>query len=283
MSDPPIEELPILRELGDDLKHAFRTNEAAAARHSITPLRPPRRLLGAGGLGAAVTCGVVIAFALGLQGGSPKPASARAALLQAAVAAAQHPVPFPADTQFYYLRYVTNGLTVVRAESTGPLAIGELRTLPKAHVSVESELWSSADHPGAIKSRILSIEFETQAGRRLWERLGRPSFLPAGAQTIQHPATGRYLLGNIDLTRRQLLEMPTDPRMLYEPAVPSGGVTSRGFHRDQRHVAQPAGPPWAKKRALSDACTSARRNPYRTSTRQCGPPWDRGRVRPRWR
>jgi hypothetical protein len=141
MSNPLLDELPILRELGDDLKAAFRAHGTAPP--SPQPRARSRWLLGVGGLAAAAV-GAVVAFVFGIQGGSTSPSSATAALVQAATAAAVQHVPFPRDDQFYYLRSVSTGFEVIRSNPTTPLPLS-MRALPKAEVTIEQQLWFSAD------------------------------------------------------------------------------------------------------------------------------------------
>jgi hypothetical protein len=231
MSNPSLDELPILRELGDDLKNAFRAGEATAKPRSRRPRVRSRWLLGVGGLATAAV-GAVLAFVVGVQGGSPSLPSATAALVQAAAAAEVHPVPFPRDDQFYYVRSVSTGLQVIRSNPTTPL-LSSMLALPKAAVTIESRLWFSADRTGVTKSRLVSVRFRTTADRRLWERLGRPSFAPQGPArgptAIAPLGHGHYLLGNLELARRQLLATSTEPRTLYARLYAAGGSPAEVF------------------------------------------------------
>ncbi len=232
MSNPLLDELPILRELGDDLKAAFRAHETAAAPASAQPHMRSRWLLRAGSLAAAAAA-VVIAVVLGFQGGGTAPQSATAALLQVAAAASTHPVLFPRDDQFYYLSSVSTGFEVIRSDPT-TLLPSSARALPKAVVTIERQQWFSADRTGVTKSRVISVRFPSATARQLWARLGRPSFTPpqgpnSGLTAIAPLGRGRYLLGNIELTRRQLLATSTNPPNLYARLYAAGGSPAEVF------------------------------------------------------
>jgi hypothetical protein len=227
MFDPSVDELPILRELGDDLKASFRAHEATARQAPRQPRLRSRWLVGAACLAAGAVA-AAIAFIFGVQGGSPTPPSATAALIQAAAVAEHRPVPFPGDNQFYYVRTVTAELQIIRAQLTTPLA-PSARPVPTAVMTVGTQLWFSANRTGVTKGRVISVKFQTAAARRLWERLGRPSFPPPPGGAISPLGRGRYLLGNIELTRRQLLATSTDPRVLYAKLYAAGGSPAEVF------------------------------------------------------
>lgn len=227
MSDPSFDELPILRELGDDLNASFRAREATARLGPDQPRMLSRWILGAGGLAAAVAV-VAIALILGVQGGSPTPPSATAALVQAAAVAEHRPVPFPGNNQFYYVRSLTTQLQLIRAHSTTPLALSG-RPVPTAVETLGTQLWISANRTGVTKGRVISVKFPTAAARRLWKRLGRPPFAPPPGGAISPLGGGRYLLGNIKLTRQQLLATSTDPHVLYAKLYAAGGSPAEVF------------------------------------------------------
>lgn len=216
MPEQLLDELPILRELGEDLKAAFQTREIPARDRRFVPPGPAGWLLSAAGAAAAVA-GVVIAFVLGFQGGSPTPPSATAALYQAADAATRHPQPFPRDDQFWYIRSIDTSLIPVRKDPLSPLTLRQLRSLPHAIVTSEGQTWYSADRVGRTTSNVISVKFPTKAARRRWERLGQPSFGgPPGFPSRIAPVGNRmYLLGNIALTREQLLATSPNPHTLY--------------------------------------------------------------------
>ena len=237
MPDSPLryDDLPILRELGDDLKAAFRTAPTGA--------RPPRRMraartrswLGAGVLAAAVVIVAVIAVVnFEIDGAQLSPATAKAAqvLSQAASAAESRPVAFPHDHQFYYVRSVATFLEPITAHPTSPLRRDQLRPLPRALVTVGQQTWTSASRTGVTEWRVISVKFPTPAARKDWKRVGRPSLLanPPGPTAIAPLGHERYLVGNIELTRRELLDFPTSPHTIYQRLLRAGhGSTAEVF------------------------------------------------------
>jgi hypothetical protein len=229
------DDLPILRELGDDLKAAFRTAPPAA--------RSPRRMrraqarrrswLRAGVLAAAVGIVAVIAV-VNFDGAQLSPATAKAAqvLRQAASAAESGSVAFPHDHQFYYVRSVATFLQPITAHPTTPLREGQVRRLLRALVTVQQRTWTSASRTGATETRLISVKFPTPAARKQWQQLGRPSLLaaPPGPTAIGSLGRGRYLVGNIELTRRELLDFPTNPHAIYRRLLQAGhGSTAEVF------------------------------------------------------
>lgn len=237
MPDQLLDELPILRELGDDLKAAFRASEPTRRGLARLPRSSRRLLLSAAGL-VAVAAGVAAGFVLGFQGGSSTPASATAALLEAAQSAAHRPQPFPTNSQFWYLRSQTTVWAPILAglpfHCCTPEQAKRLRAVPKARVTSETQSWISPDRAGLEKIRVVSVHFPSAAARRRWERLGRPSFLPMEFPTptvkLAPVGKGIYLLGNLELTRDQLLAAPTDPHKLYRRLYAAGnGTTAEVF------------------------------------------------------
>lgn len=226
MTEPGTHDLPILRELGQDLARAFHAKEAAARRTVPRRLRP---LLRRGAL-LAVAAGTLTAVIVSAQSGGPPAASASAVLTQAAATAERHAVPFPADNQYYHLRYLVRGVAVIRAHPDQLLRLAALRSAQTASVTLEGQVWSSATRPGTATTRLVSIGFPTAAARQLWERLGRPALVPPEVtSTLSAPGHGTYLLGNLSLTRRQLLAVSTDPHALYARLYEAGGSAAEVF------------------------------------------------------
>lgn len=205
--------LPIVRELGDDLRAAFERNEhQARAFVSAVPKRR-RWLLPAGGLVAAAAVAGVLALTSGIDNGhvTPAPATAAEALRQAAAAAEDHAAPFPRDDQFFYVRSRTTNLTV-------PASSDQADTLPTALVTKQRSIWTSVDRRGRLEERIVATKFATEAERQKWERAGRPVLgaTPATGHPLSIAPTRTYRLGTIELTRPQMLGFPTDPRVIYQ-------------------------------------------------------------------
>lgn len=205
MPDPTRElaQLPIVRELGVDLRAAY-------GRHEHAPVRRRRRraLVIAGALSAAAA----VAFALvsGLDRGhvSPAPASAAQALAWAASAAESGPAPFPRDDQFFYVHSrATNLVTQASAAESGQS--------PAALVTKDRRIWTSVRRMGRLRERVIKTTFPVPADRREWTRQGMSSpGLPADG--IRIPPSKRYHLGDSALTRRQLLAYPPNPATIYD-------------------------------------------------------------------
>jgi hypothetical protein len=199
-----LEDVPILAELGNQLKAGFRRQEAR---------RPPSAgRLAAVAASAALTVIALLAWGVGGGGFVSSEASAAAALRAAADAAARQPA-FSRPNEFFFISWRSTGLVPVRTHADEPLSRAEL-SLPKALVSTEtSERWSPT-RVGEISTRLLRVSFPTAAARTLWERLGRPplgGILGASAIT---PVTS-IALNPQTLTLAQIAALPTDPSRLY--------------------------------------------------------------------
>ncbi len=189
----------------------------AAARGSRSGA--PRRHRGGGSSGVAS----------GLPGRAGSAEGANAALLQAADAAALHPLPFPRDDQFYYVHSITTTSELIRRRALTLLPIGGAAG-PRAIVTLDQQLWYSAARGGREESRAVSVQFPTALARRLWERLGLPPLAgPSGTQAVAPTGRGRYLIGNLELTRAQVYALPLDPRALYARLYAAGGSPSEVF------------------------------------------------------
>jgi hypothetical protein len=214
------EDLPILRELGDDLSAAFdRTGHQPRA--GITIARPRRhRRLAAGLVAAAAVAALALMTGLDRRVG-PEPATAAQMLRKAATAAEAQPAPFPRDDQFFYVRSRTTTLVA-------PAAIDQADTLPTALVTKDRSIWTSVDRSGRLEERILATKFATEAERQKWQRAGRPTLgaTPATERPISIGPSERYRLGTIELTREEMLAFPTDPRTIFDRL--HGRVGGRG-------------------------------------------------------
>jgi hypothetical protein len=221
MPDTPatFEHLPILRELGDDLSAAFDRNERQP------PASWPARmrwgwLLPAGIATAAAVAALALVTGLNWRGG-PESATAAQVLREAATAAEDQPAPFPRDDQFFYVRSRTTNLVA-------PASIEQAESLPTALVTKDRSIWTSINRSGRLEERILATKFATDAERQKWERAGRPALgaTPASGHPISIGSGKLYRLGTIELTRRQMLDFPTDPRTIYERLY--GQIGGRG-------------------------------------------------------
>ncbi len=221
MTDPLFDELPILRELGADLRAAFQAaNSRRPLRRRLLRSRPRWSMTAA----TAALAAIVAAFVLALQGGRVTPALASAVLRRAADVAQQQPAPFPRDDQFYYLRSLSSYWRPVSLKWTS----GGSTTAPKVQLRVEQQLWFSAGRTGLTRSRVLSLHFAGRAARQAWEHDGRPSY-STSPQRIGTVGANRYLLGDLELSRRQLLAFTTDPREVYQRLYAAGGSPHEVF------------------------------------------------------
>jgi hypothetical protein len=222
MSDPLLDELPILRELAADLRAA-----AQAANSRETAGWSSRRRQRRWSLAVATTtlAGIAAALVVGLQGGDVTLARATAVLHRVAYVAEHRPGAFPRDDQFYYLRSID---TYWQTLSTQPGTSGYSSAGLKVRLRVEQQLWFSAGRIGLTRSRVLSIHFPSTTAHRAWVQAGRPSF-DHPAQRIATLGADRYLLGDLQLTRRQLLTFTTDPRELYRRLYAAGGSAHEVF------------------------------------------------------
>jgi hypothetical protein len=221
MSDPLFDELPILRELEADLRAAFRAADSRRAPHRRLPTRRRRWSLAAA---TAALAAIAAASVFALEGGGVTPTIAAAVLRRAADVAQRQPAPFPRDDQFYYLR----SLSSYRRPVSAKWSSGGSTTAPEVRLRVEQQLWFSAGRTGLTRSRVLSLRFATSAARRAWERAGRPSY-STSPQRIATLGANRYLLGDLELSRRQVLTFTTDPPKLYQRLYAAGGSAYEVF------------------------------------------------------
>src|SRR3954453_18799304 len=121
-------EIPILDELGTELRIAFRARERRRRR----------------GLWAApvVVAAASVALLFGLDSGHVAPPQATAAelLRRAARAAQTAPAPFPRDDQYFYVRSLTTNLSM----NLGP---GPARA---RLVTKHRRIWTSVTRPGRL-------------------------------------------------------------------------------------------------------------------------------------
>jgi len=227
---PDFSDLPILRELGESLRHAFERSERhATAIASASPRRRrPRLLLALGGLLVACVVAVAVALTSGIDAGhvTPTPATAADALRQAAGVADHSAAPFPRDDQFYFVRSRTTDLVTSASAD-------QADAIPSALVTKERSIWTSTERSGRLEERVVATKFATDADEQKWEALGKPSLAatPAsGGQPIPIEPIRQYRLGGIPLTREQMLDFPTDPQAIYERL--RAEVGSRGSSPD---------------------------------------------------
>jgi hypothetical protein len=224
-----LKDIPILAELGDQLKAGFRRREV--------------RRLPAGRLVAAATAGaaIVIGIAWGIGGGlRSTQASAAQALRAVADAAQRQPDSFPKPNQFFYIRWLQAGLVPVRVHADELMPRID-QSLPKALVRIETWEWWSTTRTGEIRSRVLSVTFPTAAARALWQKLGRP---PLGGIAPPTGIAAEPIVVPLDphtLTLDQVLALPTIPRALYGRLF-AGGTAHNAVEDVRQLDVYPIGP-----------------------------------------
>jgi hypothetical protein len=183
------DDLPILDELGADLRRAFRTRE-----------RRRRRRLPAAALAAAAAA--TFALVTGLDTGHVAPTAAEA-LRRAARAALDAPAPFPRADQYFYVHSSRIDLTTPEPPRPGEAGL----------VTTERRFWISLERPGHLEQRFVAARFPgaTEAQRRAGEEQVRGL-----SKTYPLGRAHRFHLGDFKLTREQLLAFPTDPRTVYD-------------------------------------------------------------------
>ena len=211
------EEMPFLRELRSELRRrAHHDATAAVARRC----RRPARLWGLAGGAAAVAAAVALAFTSGLDGGRVTPSQADA-LERAARAVETTSQPVPDADQFFYVHSTTTRLQASVAPATREIE-------PQSIVLITSDrrIWTSFERPGRLTEDALSARYPA-APERSADRFTAPASAPAPDRLDPRAA---YQLGGLKLTRRQLLDFPTDPATIYsrvrgadeDPATPAG-------------------------------------------------------------
>jgi hypothetical protein len=201
---PELQDVPILAELGEQLKAGFQRREARR--------RPLGGRLTAVAAGASLAVIAVLAWGIGGGGFDSSEASAAAVLRAAADAAARQP-DLSRPNEFFFIRWRSMSLVQVRAHADEPLSAGEL-SLPKALVITEtSERWSPT-RVGEISTHLVRISFPTAAAHTLWDRLGRPSLGGILGSTGIAPVTSIALSHRV-LALTQIVALPTDPSRLY--------------------------------------------------------------------
>ncbi|MGA2006050.1 MAG: hypothetical protein ABSH27_00620 [Solirubrobacteraceae bacterium] len=201
---PELDDVPILTELGEQLKAGFRRREA---RRRLSPAR-----LTALGSVAAVALVAVLVWGFGGGGLASTQASAAQVLRGAAEAVARQPA-FSRFNEFFVINWISANLVQVREHADEPLNRAQL-SLPKALVRTEtSERWSPT-RVGEVSTRLLGVSFPTAAARALWDRLGRPPLGGILGATGITPVTSIALNPQV-LTLAQIAALPTDPSALY--------------------------------------------------------------------
>lgn len=181
-------DLPILDELGADLRVAFR--------------RPARRRLRRWAAVPAVAVAAALAALLvGLDSGAPERATAAELLRRAARAAETAPAPFPRADQYFLVRSLTMNLMTSEPPRPGQQAL----------MTSERRIWTSVKRPGRLEQRVVSATYPGATPEQRRELEG----MVGDAARPFHIGRARYRLGSIELSRSELLAFPADPATIY--------------------------------------------------------------------
>lgn len=213
---PELEDVPILAELGEQLKAGFSRREARRRR--------TRGRLDIAAAGTAMAVAAVLAWGIGGGGFASSPASAASFLQQAARTVASQRYRFPKPHQFISVRWVDRVLLPIQASSSSPVLL-PVHGAVVADALVTTGTWESwsATRSGEIVTRVLKVGFPTAAARARWVRLGRPRLFH---NLVQHGVARIAPVGRsfpLGLTEREVLALPTDPHALYERLFVAGG------------------------------------------------------------
>jgi hypothetical protein len=224
---PERNELPsIIERFGADLAVAMN-----AAERSRKPRRRRPVALGALLAAGAATAAALLVLLTGHGNGVITNATA-APLVRAARAALRQPSLFPRDDQYYYVR--TEG-----TEPTG-MSIGVSTPGVKAGgpgvTAVETVIvdrWQSATRTGVQRTRVAALHFESADDATAWTR--NHGVKPGTSSSFRLPGSnGEYYIDighGGQLTRRQVLALPSSPKALYARLTPSKKLIDRFLHR----------------------------------------------------
>jgi hypothetical protein len=193
---------------------------AAARSNSASPsaTRPVRVHARRTTLGTGLVAGAVIAIVLAvvLVGRGPDATSTAMGdpLARAARAALNQPSLFPKDNQYFFVR--TEGTEPTGMSTKSGRSINGVETLI-------TDRWQSADRTSLQRTRILALHFDSAEDAAYWQAHGGKEIQVGATQSDSIPASGRYFIdiGRGELTRAQVLALPSNPNALYARLVPS--------------------------------------------------------------
>lgn len=129
---------------------------------------------------------------------------------------------FAREDQFQYTRTETFNLQILdqlilslAAEERSTITQADLQHRARAFVLRETRSWTSATRVGRIQFTELDVTFLAPHAPELWHVNGRPA-LTRGPQGIAPGGEHTYRVGNISLSKQELLEFPTDPQLICE-------------------------------------------------------------------
>jgi hypothetical protein len=215
----------IVQKFGADLATAMRV-----AEHRAAPRRRTRLALAVTAAASAAT--VVVLFVLIAGHGSGVTTNALAdPLVRASRAALKQPSLFPSNDQYYYVR--TEG-TQPAGMSIGISSPGVKAGGPgvTAIETIVVDRWQSATRIGRQRTRVAALHFESADDAAAWKL--NHGTKPGTTSSFRVPGSrGEYYIDighDGQLTRRQVLALPSNPRALYARVVPSTKAIDRFVH-----------------------------------------------------
>ena len=205
----------------DDLPPVLQRFEADLARVTAALSRHPGRTALAHrrpAVGAAAIAVVVLAVALAIvlvnRGGGATGTAQADPLTLAARAALAQPSLFPRDDQYFYVR--TEGTQPAGMSTRNPdYSINAVETLI-------TDRWQSAARTSVQRTRIVKLQFQSSSDAAYWRANGGPHSQVGATQTFTIPPGGYFIdIGRSQLTRRQVLALPTTARAMYDRLAPS--------------------------------------------------------------
>ena len=216
--------------LWPELESSLVRSAARAIPSNVRPsaprglLRRSRATLGAVLVTAAVTAVVLVVLLIGRAIADP--------LARAASAALHQPSLFPKDDQYFFVR--TEGTQPTGMSTKSGRSINAVETLI-------TDRWQSADRTSLQRTRVVALHFASPADAAYWRAHGGPHLQVGATQSMSIPAVGKYYIdiGRGELTRAQVLALPSNPRALYGRLVPSSSrITQLLRHASPQDLAQ---------------------------------------------
>jgi hypothetical protein len=198
---------PVLERFDADLARLAATLSDRGHR----PTR--RRVVVRGALASAVALAVLLAIVLVNRGGGAGIARADP-LSVAATAALAQPSLFPRDDQYFYVR--TEGTQPTGMSTSNPRhSIDAVETLV-------TDRWQSAARVSLQRTRIIALRFRSASDAAYWHAHGGPHVQVGATRTFSIPPGGYFIdVGRGQLTRRQVLALPTTAKGMYERLAPT--------------------------------------------------------------
>jgi hypothetical protein len=218
---------PILQSFGEDLANAMRIVPQQRARRGRQ-----RAALGVVLATLAVTA-AVLAVLLSGRGREVIPSAMASPLQRAARAALRQPSLFPRDDQYYYVRIEAARPTTMSVKVGPPV---------NAIETVVTDRWQSVTRAGLQRTRIIALSFSSTRDASRWAaNAGAGAKAGAISSTALPPTGGKYAVPigrGGELTRRQVLDLPTSPHALYSRLQPAETLPGYLRHASARTLAE---------------------------------------------